>query len=111
MSLRRFLLNSQLRRISVKSSMRDRVRQIQMNCIKTMVQEGITKNWRRDVWRDHLTLEVTQIEITPENDLQRHISSLDCDCLPVMKNQENAPMLVHNSFDGREVLEGYERGT
>lgn len=75
-----------------------------------MDQDQITKGWRRDVWKDHLTDEVIQIEITPERDLQIHISSLECECLPVIGDFRGSPMLIHNSFDGREVLEGYERG-
>jgi hypothetical protein len=75
-----------------------------------MPLEETTKTWRRDVWKDHLTLEVLKIEVTPENDLTPHISSLDCLCIPEMKDQDGVQMLVHNAFDGREVNENHERG-
>jgi hypothetical protein len=75
-----------------------------------MPRDEITKNWRRDVWKDHLTLEVTKIEVTPEEDLKNHVSSPDCDCIPELRDQDGVLMLIHNSFDGREVLEANERG-
>jgi len=76
-----------------------------------MDQEPITdKGWRRDVWRDHLTLEILKIEVTPEKDLNSHISSVDCDCIPQLLDSKDGLMLIHNSFDGREVLEQNERG-
>jgi hypothetical protein len=76
-----------------------------------MDQETITgKGWRRDIWKDHLTLEVTQIEVTPEDDLNYHVSSPDCNCIPELTNSNGIPMLIHNSFDGRETNETNERG-
>lgn len=78
-------------------------------CGMPTIQDG--KGWRRDVWKDHLTLEVTQVEVTPEQDLRAHISSEDCECIPELTNdREGVPMLIHNSFDGREVLEANEHG-
>lgn len=75
-----------------------------------MDPDQITKEWRRDVWKDHLTLVVTKIEITPEMDLKSHVSSVDCECIPELTKQDGVPVLIHNSFDGREIVEGYERG-
>lgn len=73
-------------------------------------ETAISKGWRRDVWKDHLTLEAVRIEVTPEGDLRYHTSSPDCECIPELRDQEGVPMLIHNSFDGREVLEANERG-
>lgn len=75
-----------------------------------MLREETTKSWRRDEWRDHLTLELVRVEVTPEGDLQIHISSPDCDCIPELKDQDGVLILVHNSFDGRELQERDERG-
>lgn len=58
--------------------------------------------WKRDEWRDPLSGQLLSIEVTPECDLKLHISSQDCDCLPSLKYPEGIPMLIHNSFDGRE---------
>lgn len=75
-----------------------------------MDRDQTTKGWRQDIWKDHLTLEVVRIEVTPEEDLLSHISSLKCDCIPELTDREGIPMLVHNSFDGREIEEAHERG-
>lgn len=75
------------------------------------IQGETTKSWRRDEWRDHLTLELVKIEVTPEEDLGSHISSPDCECIPELKNtDEGILMLIHNSYDGRELSEVVERG-
>lgn len=58
--------------------------------------------WRRDEWRDPKTGELLSVEVTPEGDLKLHISSQDCDCIPSFQYPGGIPMLIHNSFDGRE---------
>lgn len=51
------------------------------------------------------------VEVTPENDIAEHITSEDCECIPRMDvNIEGIPVMIHNSFDGREVDESHERG-
>jgi len=65
---------------------------------KTTMSNG----WRREEWRDNRTNELVAIEVIPENDLQPHISSSDCQCIPIICYPGYIRMTVHNSFDGRE---------
>lgn len=49
--------------------------------------------------------------ITPINDIEPHEESTTCKCLPKVEIVENGDMLVvHNSFDGREIIEKLEEG-
>jgi len=75
-----------------------------------MLQDETTKGWRRDIWKDHLTLDIVRMEITPENDLKTHVSDIDCGCIPKVDSEDGVPRLIHNSFDDRELIEDYERG-
>lgn len=43
--------------------------------------------------------------ITPVNDIEEHEESIDCHCNPTINNEENAQIVVHNAFDGRELYE------
>lgn len=44
--------------------------------------------------------------ITPINDIKPHKEESTCECLPKVEFGENGDMLIiHNSFDGRELLE------
>ncbi len=58
--------------------------------------------WRRDEWRDELSGEVIAVEVVPINDLQLHISSEHCPCIPDYQKNQFPPRLIHASFDGRE---------
>jgi hypothetical protein len=44
--------------------------------------------------------------ILPTNDLREHEELSTCKCVPRVDVQENGDILIiHNSFDGREVIE------
>lgn len=44
--------------------------------------------------------------ILPINDLREHEEKSTCDCEPKSEILENGDvMIIHNSFDGREVVE------
>lgn len=44
--------------------------------------------------------------ITPNNDLYEHIENSTCKCLPKSEILENGDiMIIHNSYDRREVIE------
>lgn len=44
--------------------------------------------------------------ILPENDLKEHIEESTCECGPSVEILENGDMMIiHNSYDGREILE------
>lgn len=53
----------------------------------------------------------TTIHITPNKDLKAHIESVDCPCHPRVEMVYNAvieewsSVVIHNSYDGREVIE------
>src|SRR3990167_2479534 len=44
-----------------------------------------------------------QIHVLPTNDVKRHTENELCGCLPVSKG--GGRLIVHNSYDGRELLE------
>ena len=44
--------------------------------------------------------------ILPMNDLKEHIEESTCECGPSVEILENGDMMIiHNSYDGREILE------
>jgi hypothetical protein len=44
--------------------------------------------------------------ILPNNDLEEHLESSTCKCLPTSEVLENGDILItHNSFDKRELIE------
>lgn len=44
--------------------------------------------------------------ILPMNDLKEHIEESICECGPSVEILENGDMMIiHNSYDGREILE------
>jgi hypothetical protein len=46
--------------------------------------------------------------IEPVNDLQAHQTfATDCACAPVIERKGGATTIVHNAFDGRELVERY----
>ena len=52
--------------------------------------------------------------VYPVNDLDPHDteSAGDCPCGPSMETLENGDILiVHNAYDGREIIEKLEEGT
>lgn len=64
---------------------------------------GPTTRWKCEEFRDKLTNKLVAVEVSPEFDLQDHISSEDCPCIPELKWQGDISMLVHNAFDGRDT--------
>lgn len=47
---------------------------------------------------------MTDLHVIPVNDLQPHVSAKDCLCKPYLSPDE-PKLWIHNSFDGRELLE------
>ena len=47
---------------------------------------------------------MTEIHVTPVNDLKPHLESADCWCRPVRDDEEPA-VVIHNSMDQREAHE------
>ena len=45
------------------------------------------------------------INIIPINDIKQHVESSTCDCCPKLIMEDSEMILVHNSFDGRELIE------
>jgi hypothetical protein len=45
------------------------------------------------------------INITPDNDLKEHEESPHCHCLPRIKYENGEMIVIHNSYDLREVIE------
>lgn len=45
------------------------------------------------------------IHITPVNDLEEHDQSSTCKCLPSVEFVNGEMIIIHNSFDGRELNE------
>lgn len=47
------------------------------------------------------------VHVIPLNDLQEHSADLGapCTCRPMLKEVDGGLVVVHNSWDGREVLE------
>lgn len=44
--------------------------------------------------------------ILPINDLKEHEEISTCECMPKVEIQGNGDLLIiHNSFDGREIIE------
>jgi len=46
------------------------------------------------------------VHVLPINDLHPHVESALCDCNPKIK--EGGRLIIHNSYDGREVFEEAE---
>ncbi len=45
------------------------------------------------------------IHVTPINDLKPHEESTTCECCPRVEFENGEMIVIHNSFDGRELLE------
>ena len=46
------------------------------------------------------------MHVTPEGDIREHVTEGDlCPCLPRIRLEEGARLVVHNSYDGREIGE------
>ena len=43
--------------------------------------------------------------ILPTNDLKEHTESEKCDCKPKIKYVNRSIIIVHNSYDGRDIIE------
>lgn len=43
--------------------------------------------------------------IIPINDLKEHIESVGCDCSPKIIFEEEEMIVIHNSYDRRELIE------
>ena len=46
--------------------------------------------------------------ILPINDLKEHIEDSTCECLPNVVFENGEMIVIHNSFDGREIIEEKE---
>jgi hypothetical protein len=62
--------------------------------------------WDQITFRNRQTQRIVGIEVVPKDDVKPHISDEFCECCPKVEKTEGVPMLVHNSFDGRERWEG-----
>jgi hypothetical protein len=51
---------------------------------------------------------MTTIHVMPRDDLREHEESEFCACKPKVKYTGEGRVIVHNSYDGREVLEQWE---
>ena len=50
------------------------------------------------------------INIIPLNDYEEHEESTTCKCSPKIEfNKEGELIVIHNSFDGRENTEGFNK--
>lgn len=49
------------------------------------------------------------VHVLPVNDLREHIESEECWCRPRIEDEPNGQVIVHNSMDGRELVERGER--
>jgi hypothetical protein len=49
-----------------------------------------------------------KIHILPINDIHPHIEEDSCKCQPKVQHVEGGTLVIHNSYDGREVLEDWE---
>lgn len=49
-----------------------------------------------------MTDEENDIHVTPLNDLRDHTGSRECWCHPVIYDEADMPIVVHNSMDRRE---------
>lgn len=48
------------------------------------------------------------VEILPLDDDKEHWAGDECWCQPTVDRQEVRPIIIHNSADGREMLELFE---
>lgn len=46
--------------------------------------------------------------IMPIDDLYPHFMKSTCPCVPQVLDQENGRLVIHNSYDGREIIEKIE---
>jgi len=46
------------------------------------------------------------IDVIPTNDIKEHISGVDCLCNPKVEIEGACLIIIHNSYDFREVKEG-----
>jgi hypothetical protein len=46
-----------------------------------------------------------EINIVPVNDTKTHIESASCHCLPRIEDAKAGQLVIHNSYDGREMFE------
>lgn len=45
------------------------------------------------------------VHVLPVNDLKSHEEETTCECEPRIEIVEGGMLVVHNSFDGREIIE------
>jgi len=48
---------------------------------------------------------MSDVHVLPLNDLKPHEESRQCECRPRVEKQGEGTVVVHNSWDGREILE------
>lgn len=46
--------------------------------------------------------------IVPENDLYPHFTERTCPCCPEIQEHDDRQLVIHNSYDGREIIEKIE---
>ena len=51
---------------------------------------------------------MTTVHVLPENDLKEHTESEECECKPTVRYVNSGRLVIHNSYDGREVIEQWE---
>jgi len=50
-----------------------------------------------------------ELHVFPVNDLRPHADSgYDCECQPSVKLEGDSVLVVHNAFDGRDIIEEIE---
>lgn len=47
--------------------------------------------------------------VLPINDLRDHVEAEDCWCEPRIEEDDGGTVVIHNSMDGRELVETGER--
>lgn len=45
------------------------------------------------------------VHVLPVNDLREHSESIACECRPRVEQYDSHSLVIHNSWDGREITE------
>ena len=61
-------------------------------------------------WKTVTVADADQVHVVPINDMKRHTLTPGCECQPVIEETGDVlDIVIHNSFDGREVFETNKR--
>jgi hypothetical protein len=52
---------------------------------------------------------MTTVHVLPVNDLREHVEGTLCWCRPRVEEEDGGTVVIHNSMDGRELIERGER--